>query len=53
MKAFSEITILIIGLFLFYVGVTHIASNFPYNLIPTFIGGIIIGRFVSILKFKK
>lgn len=53
MKLFTEITILIIGLFLFYVGVTHIASNFPYNLIPTLIGGVIIGRFVSILKLKK
>lgn len=53
MKEFTEIIILIIGLFLFYIGVTRIASNFPYNLIPTLIGGIIIGRFVSILKIKK
>lgn len=53
MKAFTEISLLIIGILLMYIGVTRIASSFPYNLIPTFIGGILIGRFVSILKLKK
>lgn len=53
MKFFTEISLLIIGILLFIVGASGYASNFPCNLIPTIIGGIIIGRFVSILKFKK
>lgn len=53
MKVFTEITILIIGIVLFFLGASGYSSPFPYNLIPILIGGIIIGRFVSILKFKK
>jgi hypothetical protein len=53
MKAFTEISLLIIGILLFVVGASGCASPFPYNLIPILIGGIIIGRFVSILKLKK
>lgn len=52
MKAFTEISLLIIGIFLFLAGVTGCASPFPYNLIPITIGGILIIRFISILKPK-
>lgn len=53
MKAFTEISLLIIGIFLFIAGATKYASPFPYNLIPILVGGIIIGRFISILKRKR
>lgn len=53
MKAFTEISLLVIGIFLFLAGATKYASPFPYNIIPISIGGILIGRFVSILKRKR
>lgn len=53
MKAFTEISLLIIGILLFLLGTSRVASDFPLNLIPIMIGGIIIGRFISILKIKK
>lgn len=53
MKAFTEISLLIIGILLFLLGTSRVASDFPFNLIPTMIGGIIIGRFISILKIKR
>ena len=53
MKSFTEISLLLIGIIIFFLGASGYASPFPYNLIPILIGGILIGRFVSILKRKK